>query len=211
MMWILREVGVVVLVASAAQGLVRPASPVRGRPGAAVFGSRVSEGGDLSVDCLVVGGGISGCSLAHNLHVRGVDVVLAEARDYLGGNVISHKEGGFVWEEGPNSFATQPSIVRIASELGIADELVFADESLPLVLDVGCGFGVSPFALAARTRGVNVLAVDRARHAILYGRALVARRGLGGRWSARPVLRPHRDAVGWQEWCSAARTRYAMR
>ena len=131
MMWILREVGVVVLVASAAQGLVRPASPVRGRPGAAVFGSRVSEGGDLSVDCLVVGGGISGCSLAHNLHVRGVDVVLAEARDYLGGNVISHKEGGFVWEEGPNSFATQPSIVRIASELGIADELVFADESLP--------------------------------------------------------------------------------
>ena len=57
----------------------------------------------------------------------------------------------------------------------------FADESLPLVLDVGCGFGVSPFALAARTRGVNVLAVDRARHALLYGRALVARRGLGGR------------------------------
>ena len=40
-------------------------------------------------------------------------------------------EDGFTWEEGPNSFATQPSIVRIADELGIADELVFADESLP--------------------------------------------------------------------------------
>lgn len=84
------------------------------------------------VDCIVVGGGISGSTLAHNLNRGGVDVLLTEARDYLGGNVISHKtEDGFIWEEGPNSFATQPSIVRIAHELGIDDQLVFADESLP--------------------------------------------------------------------------------
>jgi len=49
----------------------------------------------------------------------------------VGGNVKSHNDDGFIWEEGPNSFATQPSIVRIAYELGIADQLVFADESLP--------------------------------------------------------------------------------
>lgn len=92
------------------------------------------NGGDSTeeVECLVVGGGISGSTLAHNLNRAGVDMILAESRDYLGGNVKSHKtEDGFVWEEGPNSFATQPSIVRIAYELGIADELVFADESLP--------------------------------------------------------------------------------
>ncbi|KAG7353327.1 protoporphyrinogen oxidase [Nitzschia inconspicua] len=83
-------------------------------------------------DCLVLGGGISGSTLAHNLNRSGVKVVLAEARDYLGGNVKSHRdEEGFLWEEGPNSFATQPSIVRIAYELGIDDQLVFADESLP--------------------------------------------------------------------------------
>ena len=58
-------------------------------------------------------------------------MVLAEARDYVGGNVKSHNDDGFIWEEGPNSFATQPSIVRIAYELGIADELVFANEALP--------------------------------------------------------------------------------
>jgi oxygen-dependent protoporphyrinogen oxidase len=87
---------------------------------------------DKEVDCLVLGGGISGSTLAHNLHRAGIDVCLAEARDYLGGNVKSHKtEDGFIWEEGPNSFATQPSIVRIAYELGIDDQLVFADESLP--------------------------------------------------------------------------------
>merc|ERR1719443_2723401 len=86
---------------------------------------------DAAVDVLVVGGGISGCTLAHNLHRAGVDLLLTEARDYLGGNVRSHNEDGFVWEEGPNSFATQPSIVRAAYELGISDQLVFANERLP--------------------------------------------------------------------------------
>ena len=83
------------------------------------------------VDCLVIGGGISGSTLAHNLNRAGVNVLLTEAREYLGGNVKSHNDDGFIWEEGPNSFATQPSIVRIANELGIDDQLVFADESLP--------------------------------------------------------------------------------
>jgi protoporphyrinogen/coproporphyrinogen III oxidase len=98
----------------------------------AANGSSASQPSGGVVDCLVLGGGISGSTLAHNLYRLGVDVVLAEARDYLGGNVKSHRdEEGFLWEEGPNSFATQPSIVRIAYELGIDDQLVFADEALP--------------------------------------------------------------------------------
>jgi len=95
------------------------------------------------IDCLVVGGGISGSTLAYNLHANhDSSVLLAEARDYIGGNVKSNIKdfseedgteatGRYVWEDGPNSFATQPSIVRIASELNIAEDLVFADESLP--------------------------------------------------------------------------------
>ena len=85
----------------------------------------------IKTDCLVIGAGISGATLAHNLHKNGVDMLLTEARDYVGGNVFSHNKDGFIWEEGPNSFATQPAIVRIAYELGISDQLVFADESLP--------------------------------------------------------------------------------
>jgi len=94
-----------------------------------------NDNADLDVDCVVVGGGISGSTLAHNINFQSsgdVSVILTEARDYIGGNVKSHRtEDGFLWEEGPNSFAAQPSIVRISHELGIDDQLVFADESLP--------------------------------------------------------------------------------
>lgn len=107
-------------------------APLPRRPARTLHAAPVEPPQTIETDCLVVGGGISGCTLAHNLKVNGVDCLLAEQRDYLGGNVKSHTtEDGFTWEEGPNSFATQPSIVRIAYELGIADELVFADESLP--------------------------------------------------------------------------------
>jgi len=116
------------------QPAARPAVAARPRAAASLVRASASAGDmavSRTVDCIVVGGGISGASLAHNLHRSGVDVLLTESRDYVGGNVISRQADGFTWEEGPNSFATQPSIVRISHELGIQDQLVFADESLP--------------------------------------------------------------------------------
>jgi ribulose 1,5-bisphosphate synthetase/thiazole synthase len=41
------------------------------------------------LDTLVVGGGISGCTAAFYLQQRGVNCLLAEARDELGGNIIT--------------------------------------------------------------------------------------------------------------------------
>jgi oxygen-dependent protoporphyrinogen oxidase len=91
-------------------------------------------GATKSVDCLVVGSGVSGSSLAFNLvkHHGLENTLLVERNPVVGGNLISKSnEDGFVWEEGPNSFQPTPYICRIVHELGLTPELVLADGSLP--------------------------------------------------------------------------------
>jgi oxygen-dependent protoporphyrinogen oxidase len=92
-----------------------------------------AAGGAKEVDCLVVGSGVSGSCLAFNLakhHDK--NILMVERNDMVGGNLISKEnEKGFVWEEGPNSFQPTPFIARIIHELGLDQDLVFADGSLP--------------------------------------------------------------------------------
>lgn len=84
------------------------------------------------VECLVIGSGVSGSSLAFNLKKHhNINVLMVERNDDVGGNLISKEQDGFVWEEGPNSFQPTPYICRIVHELGLTKDLVLADGSLP--------------------------------------------------------------------------------
>lgn len=71
-----------------------------------------SDGGGYSLlDCVIVGGGISGLCIAQALETQHKDefrnVIVTEAKERVGGNITTVERDGFLWEEGPNSF--QPS------------------------------------------------------------------------------------------------------
>lgn len=80
---------------------------------AAVGSSKIEGGGGTTVtaDCVIVGGGISGLCIAQALATKHPDaapnLIVTEAKDRVGGNIITCEENGYLWEEGPNSF--QPS------------------------------------------------------------------------------------------------------
>ena len=80
----------------------------------------------LQTDVLIVGGGLAGLSLAWQCHQRGIDYRLIEARDRLGGRVLSQAVTGVrpgsdprqtsYFDLGPSWFwPGQPRIARIKS------------------------------------------------------------------------------------------------
>jgi len=73
------------------------------------------------VDCVVIGGGISGLCIAQALATKHSDVapniLVTEARGRVGGNITTVERDGYLWEEGPNSF--QPSDPILTMVVGI--------------------------------------------------------------------------------------------
>jgi oxygen-dependent protoporphyrinogen oxidase len=73
---------------------------------------------------VVVGGGITGLTVAHRLLDR-ADVTLLEATPSLGGNITTEHTGGFLLDVGPDSWvAAKPKAAGLAKELGLEGDLI---------------------------------------------------------------------------------------
>jgi oxygen-dependent protoporphyrinogen oxidase len=81
---------------------------------------------------VIVGGGLSGLSLAFRLRGRRPDVELTvlEKRPSAGGNIATLSRDGFRTECGPNGiFDAKPSTLQLCRDLGLGDRLVAASEA----------------------------------------------------------------------------------
>ena len=76
----------------------------------------------------VLGAGISGLTTAYLLKKEGFNVTVFEKKNSAGGSIETVKENGFLFDKGPNSsLETYPIIQKIIEELGLKDELIYAD------------------------------------------------------------------------------------
>lgn len=85
-----------------------------------------------NADVAVVGAGISGLGVVHELRRRGVEAVCFEASDEPGGVVRTVHDDGRVLELGPQRLRLTPPVEALVDELGLRDEMREGDDDLPL-------------------------------------------------------------------------------
>ena len=82
-----------------------------------------------SLKITILGAGISGLSAAYWLQKEGWDITVLEADPEPGGSMITRRGDGFLIDYGPNSgLDTTPLITQMVAELGLDDEIVYANE-----------------------------------------------------------------------------------
>ncbi|MBZ0197407.1 MAG: protoporphyrinogen oxidase [Ignavibacteriales bacterium] len=114
---------------------------------------------------IILGSGISGLAAAHWLHKAGIDFTILESRSVPGGSIRTEREGGYLFDFGPNSgLETTPFIREMVTDLGLDNEMIYANEAsnkryilkngelLPLPMSVGGFLKTKLFSLRGKLR-----------------------------------------------------------
>jgi oxygen-dependent protoporphyrinogen oxidase len=80
---------------------------------------------------VVIGAGIAGLVCAYRLKSLGVDVLLIESSNRIGGVMLSEMIDGYLIERGPNSSQGTEELMALIEELGLMDEMVEGDPKAP--------------------------------------------------------------------------------
>jgi monoamine oxidase len=89
----------------------------------------MSEPAEQTAEVVIVGAGLAGLSAARRLHEFGVDVVVLEARDRVGGRTLSvvEDDGRLVEYGGQWVGPTQDRVLALIAELGLDTFVQYAD------------------------------------------------------------------------------------
>ncbi|MBE9032111.1 FAD-dependent oxidoreductase [filamentous cyanobacterium LEGE 11480] len=123
----------------------------------------------MNTNILIIGGGLAGLSLAHQLQTAGISYHLAEARPRLGGRIhtqtVQHQDQIGHFDTGPTWFwPGQPRIAKIIADLGLASFLQYATGTLSFEDEQGNVFrnrGYASMAGSFRIKGGLTALVDR--------------------------------------------------
>ncbi|MFN0158811.1 MAG: protoporphyrinogen oxidase [Bacteroidota bacterium] len=78
---------------------------------------------------VIIGGGISGLSVAWQLYKAGINVTVLEKRSAVGGTMQTIHDDGWLVETGPNSaLETTPLFRQMCDDLGIESERLYAND-----------------------------------------------------------------------------------
>ncbi len=80
----------------------------------------------------VVGAGIAGLTLAHDLHSRGVDVTVLESSDDPGGVIQSRRVQDHILELGPQRARLTPDLQDLITDLDLQDDVLSGATDAPL-------------------------------------------------------------------------------
>ncbi|MFN3404612.1 MAG: protoporphyrinogen oxidase [Cytophagaceae bacterium] len=72
----------------------------------------------------IIGGGISGLTLAYELQKKNIEYILLESSSQAGGVIDSYNDGKHLVEAGPNTILADDKIKAFINELGISSEIV---------------------------------------------------------------------------------------
>lgn len=85
---------------------------------------------DKEIPVVIIGGGLTGLSLAAQLDMEGLPFVLLERSDRVGGQVRTLRENGFVYEVGPNTGTiSTPEVAELFEYAAPDAELEVADSA----------------------------------------------------------------------------------
>jgi protoporphyrinogen/coproporphyrinogen III oxidase len=100
---------------------------------------------------VIIGGGISGLALAHQLAARATPYLLLEASARVGGVMRSGRVDGHLLEWGPQRGRLTAEFATLVNDLGLRDELITSPPDLPLYVYRRGRLRKVPFSIGAFT------------------------------------------------------------